>query len=100
MRVREFVIACVSAYTSVRSLVRVRASYLRVSCVLYASVYGLVKFLFELKAWCTFKEHTALVFPNAKEKGQAKNIVLNPDTRRQIYVNGPTFKRLSDKISL
>src|SRR6478609_5554946 len=44
------------------------------------------------------KSHkTASVFPNAKEKRQAKKCVLNPETRRMIYVNGSTFKRLLRK---
>src|SRR6476469_8004895 len=40
---------------------------------------------------------TVSVFPNAKEKRQAKKCVLNPETRRMIYVNGTTFKRLLRK---
>jgi hypothetical protein len=43
------------------------------------------------------KEKTALVFPNDKERGQAKKLVLNPDSRRLIHVNGSTFKRLRSK---
>src|SRR6476619_4362295 len=39
----------------------------------------------------------ASVFPNAKEKRQAKKYVLNPESRRMIYVNGTTFKRLLRK---
>jgi hypothetical protein len=43
------------------------------------------------------KSKTALVFPNAREKDQAKKFVINPDSRRLIQVDGATFKRLLTK---